>query len=275
MAPISLRSRSAPTPDVDIDPTSPDFQAETLRVPELKALLANHNIRLASSARKADLVKAVNENIVEPHRQAEEDQRRAKEEEEELKRRAKLEKEQQRQPKSPSTNHDPPRNFSTENPFQQSPSTDSKQTIKRPRQSLPAQRSVAHQKPSAAAASRRKVRELSRAHFASCTNLGFFALRRPSTRGVSPSRQMQWCRRLLKSPRLPPAYRSSRQRTRPRKHLGLAAHFDKDHHRRSCTMPTAMSAPETRTKMNIDTVARSNADESILRPAQRRPLWCL
>lgn len=62
MAPATQRT-------INIDPADPKFTPQSLRVVELRSLLANHNVVLPSSARKADLVSAVEEHIVNPARQ--------------------------------------------------------------------------------------------------------------------------------------------------------------------------------------------------------------
>ncbi|CAO1629009.1 unnamed protein product [Parajaminaea phylloscopi] len=58
----------APIPVINIDPSDPTFVPQSLRVVELRSLLASHSIVLPSSARKADLVRAVEEHIVAPAR---------------------------------------------------------------------------------------------------------------------------------------------------------------------------------------------------------------
>ncbi|CAO1617306.1 unnamed protein product [Sympodiomycopsis kandeliae] len=159
MPPKSRRSRATPasasaTPDVEVDIRSPDFAPESLRVPELRALLANHNIRLPSSARKADLVRAVNESVLatipvkadedsiedEDKKEAEleaQAQARARaqaeaealvkqEEEQEAQRQRLIEADAIKSAATPARTATPlkqERNFSNQNPFQRSPSS--------------------------------------------------------------------------------------------------------------------------------------------------------
>lgn len=63
MAPTTPRT-------IEIDPSDPSFTPQSLRVVELRSLLSSRNIVLPSSARKADLVKAVEEHITTPARKS-------------------------------------------------------------------------------------------------------------------------------------------------------------------------------------------------------------
>ncbi|CAO1614891.1 unnamed protein product [Jaminaea pallidilutea] len=55
---------STPRPRGTMDPGDPDFTPAALRVVDLRSILSSHNVVLPSSARKADLVRAVEEHVV-------------------------------------------------------------------------------------------------------------------------------------------------------------------------------------------------------------------
>lgn len=54
------------TPRRVVDPNDPDFTPANLRVADLRGILSSHNIRVPSSARKADLVQAVEQHFPSP-----------------------------------------------------------------------------------------------------------------------------------------------------------------------------------------------------------------
>ncbi|PWN28256.1 hypothetical protein BDZ90DRAFT_231252 [Jaminaea rosea] len=95
-----------PTTPRAVDTSDPTFSPQALRIVDLRALLSGHGVVLPSSARKADLVEAVEEHIMTPQRM------RARRGDG-----AKIKADEQEEDDSEEM-----ANFSHENPFQASPS---------------------------------------------------------------------------------------------------------------------------------------------------------